>query len=196
MRNMDWRDNLQRPLRYYRTWKYKNLGLLCASLIALWYIADHPFVVRLINDIETLGYLGAFITGIFFVSTFTVAPAMVVLYRLAETFNAYEIALFAGAGAVLGDYLIFRFLRDGVFDELRPLFARMEGSYVVKLLYTPYFFWLTPLLGAVIIASPFPDEVGIGIMGISKIRPWQFVLLSFFLNAIGIFIVITLAERL
>jgi hypothetical protein len=193
---MTWRDNLQHSIRYYRNWKYKNITLLAVSILVLWYVADHPLIVSLIDGVASLGYLGAFITGIFFVSTFTVAPAMVVLYRLAEAFNAYEVALCAGAGAVLGDYLIFRFLKDGVFEELKPLFDKMGGSYVRKLLHTPYFFWLTPLIGAAIIASPFPDEIGIGIMGISKIKTWQFVLLSFFLNALGIFIVITLATKL
>lgn len=193
---MSWTEYLKRPLRYYRAWKYKNVAGLAASLLLLWYIADHPTVTSAINGVAELGYFGAFITGIFFVSTFTVAPAAIVLYRLADTFNPYAIALFAGAGAVIGDYLIFRFLRDGVFQELKPLFAKMGGSYIEKLLHTPYFFWLTPLVGALIIASPFPDEIGIGLMGISKIKPWQFVLLSFSLNALGIFIIVILAQRL
>lgn len=193
---MAWSEYLKRPLRYYKAWKYKNIALLAASLIFLWYIADHPIVLSAVNGVAELGYIGAFITGIFFVSTFTVAPAAVVLYRLADTFDPYLIAIFAGAGAIIGDYLIFRFLKDGVFQELKPLFAKMGGSYITKLLHTPYFFWLTPLIGAFIIASPFPDEIGIGLMGLSKIKPWQFVLLSFSLNAVGIFIIIILAQRL
>jgi uncharacterized membrane protein YdjX (TVP38/TMEM64 family) len=47
------------------------------------------------------------------------------------------------------------------------------------------------VLGAIIIASPLPDEMGVGLMGISKLKTSQFILLSFVLNAIGIFIVVT-----
>lgn len=144
--------------------------------------------------INGFGYIGAFITGILFVSVFTVAPASVVLFFLAETLNPLLVAVFAGAGAVVGDYLIFRFLRDRVFDELKPLFLNNGGNLLVKLFKTPYFAWFLPLFGAFIIASPFPDEVGIGLLGASKLKNWQFLLLTFLLNTVGIFIVIIAAH--
>jgi len=163
-------------------------------LILLVYLADSSFVKNIINAIGDLGYLGAFLTGIFFVSTFTVAPSMIVLYNLADKLNPFEVAVLAGIGAVVGDYIIFRFLKDKVFDELKPLFLKFKGNYLTKIFQTPYFAWLTPLVGAVIIASPLPDEVGVGIFGIAKMKNWQFALLSFFLNATGIFIVVTIAR--
>lgn len=113
---------------------------------------------------------------------------------MAEKLNPFEIAILAGAGAVLGDYLIFRFLKDRVFYELKPIFTKIKGFYLIKIFQTPYFAWLTPLIGASIIVSPLPDEVGVGILGISKMKTWQFILLSFILNATGIFIVVTVAR--
>lgn len=174
-------------------WKYKNTTLLVLSLIVLFLLADTAIAHSLIRQIGNFGYLGAFITGIFFVSTFTVVPASVVLFHLAQEFNPLIIALCAGAGGVIGDLLIFRFLKDGVFEEVRPLIARFGGSYIAALFRTPYFAWIVPVIGAVIIASPFPDEVGIGMMGLSKIRWWQFAILVFVLNTIGIFLIVTLA---
>jgi uncharacterized membrane protein YdjX (TVP38/TMEM64 family) len=138
--------------------------------------------------------LGAFLVGIFFVSTFTVVPAMYVLYILADKLNPLGVAICAGIGALIGDYLIFRFLKDGVFRELKPIFLKLGGNYLIRIFRTPYFAWLVPFIGAAIIASPFPDEVGVGILGLSKLRVWQFMLLSFILNAAGIFIVVTLAQ--
>lgn len=174
-------------------WKYKNTTLLAISIVALFLLADTDIAHALIRQIGSYGYLGAMITGIFFVSTFTVAPASLVLFHLAQDFNPILIALYAGAGAVVGDMLIFRFLRDGVFDELRPLVAKFHGSYFAALFRTPYFAWIVPVIGAIIIASPFPDEVGIGLMGLSKIKWWQFAILAFVLNSVGIFIIVTLA---
>ncbi len=162
----------------------------------LFLLADTEIAHALIKQIGTYGYLGAVATGIFFVSTFTVAPASVVLFHLAQEFNPVLIALFAGAGAVIGDLLIFRFLKDGVFDEMRPLVKRLGGSHIAVLFRTPYFAWLIPIVGAFIIASPFPDEIGIGLLGLSKIRWWQFVFLAFVLNALGIFIIVSLAATL
>lgn len=175
-------------------WQYKNTTFLLLSLLLFFLFAEHPVVRGTIDSIGNLGYIGAFLTGILFVSIFTVAPAAVVLYFLADHLNPLLVAFFAGLGAVAGDYLIFRFLKDRVFDELTPLFLRNGGNLLVKLFKTPYFGWLLPFVGAFIIASPFPDEIGIGLLGASKLKSYQFLILSFLLNSIGIFLVIIAAR--
>ena len=180
----------------YKNWKYKNTALLVASLIVLYYIADTDIVRQGIKTIGDLGYAGAFFTGALFVSTFTVAPALVILYNLADRLNPYEVALLAGAGAVLGDYIIYKFIKDNIMEELKPVFFKLGGGHIAKIFKTPYFAWLLPVVGAALIASPLPDEVGISILGISKLESWQFLLLSFVLNSIGIFIVVTLARAI
>lgn len=178
----------------WKHWHYKNISLLLLSLILFWLFADTPIIKGIITYIGNFGYIGAVITGILFVSVFTVAPAAVVLYFLADTLNPLLVALFAGAGAVIGDYLIFIFLRDRVFDELKPIFLKSGGNILVKLFKTPYFAWLLPVVGAFIIASPFPDEVGLGLLGASKLKNWQFLLLTFLLNSLGIFFIIIAAK--
>lgn len=182
------------PILKWRNWPYKNTFLLVVSLVIFFYFANSGPIQNFIKRIGDLGYPGAFLTGIFFVYTFTVAPAAVILFRLADSLNPFGIAILAGLGAVLGDFIIFRYLRDHVFEELKPVFRKIPGSKIAKLFYTPYFAWILPLAGLFIIASPFPDEVGVGLIGASKIKNWQFLLLSFLLNATGIFIVVTLAR--
>lgn len=46
--------------------------------------------------------------------------------------------------------------------------------------------WLLFFLGAVIIASPFPDEIGISLLGLSKTRHRVFLPLSYAANFLGI----------
>ena len=166
------------------------------SLIVFFYFADTPFVKNLISSIGSLGYFGAFLTGIFFVSTFTVAPASVVLFYLAKELALLEVALLAGLGGVVGDYVIFRFLKDRVFEELKPVFMRLGGIRLSHLISTPFFAWTAPVLGALIITSPLPDEIGVGLLGISRLRTWQFLILSLVLNSAGILAIITLARVL
>lgn len=180
----------------YRVWKYKNIFFLIISLITLFYVTSTDFGQRAIDSISKLGYIGIFVSGIFFVSTFTVAPASVVLFKLTQIYNPFLIAITAGLGAVIGDYIIFRFLKDGVFEEMKPVFMRLGGSNISRLLSTPYFAWLAPVLGALIIASPFPDEIGVGLMGISKLKNWQFITISFLLNSFGILLIITIAKSI
>ena len=116
------------------------------------------------------------------------------MYYLAETLNPFYVAIFAGIGAVIGDYLILRILKDNVFKEWAPVFKQIKGSFFKKLFLSPFFIWLIPIMGAAIIASPLPDEVGISMMGLSRIKNWHFIIVAFLLNAIGIFIIVTLSR--
>ncbi|KKR21507.1 MAG: hypothetical protein UT48_C0007G0028 [Parcubacteria group bacterium GW2011_GWE2_39_37] len=175
-------------------WKYKNTFLLLVSLIVLYFVAETEFVKQFIAKIGEWGYFGAFLVGIFFVSTFTVAPSVLVIYYLAQSLNPWEVAIFAGIGAVIGDALIFSFLRDGIFDEIRPLFSFFQKPLFLRMINSSYFAWFLPIIGALIIASPFPDEIGISLMGLSKIKRWQFLIVSFVLNSAGLLIITTLAR--
>lgn len=183
-----------RPLKYYHHWRYKNTGLLLISIAIFAYFAEQPFVGARIAVIGSFGYLGAFFTGVLFTSTFTVTLAMVLLYHLASMLPPLEVAVIAGLGAVLGDYLIFKFIKDRFFEELKPLFRHLGGSHVAALFATPYFGWLLPLVGAFLLATPGPDELAVSILGLSKMKNWEFMTITFILHAIGIFIVVTLAR--
>ena len=138
------------------------------------------------------GYIGAFFGGILFVSTFTVSIGTALLLLLAETLHPIEIGIIAGIGAVVGDLVIFQYIRNkGLISEIKHFFEFFGSDKLKHLVHTKYFSWTLPVLGAIIIASPLPDEMGVGLMGISKLKTSQFILLSFVLNAIGIFIVVT-----
>ncbi len=178
----------------WKNWQYKNTAILIVSFIVFFYLADTDLIKNIIQKIGTFSYFGSFFAGIFFVSIFTVAPAAVVIFDLAKNLNPLFVAIAAGAGAVVGDYLIFRFLKDRVFEELSPIFQKVGGSFLKKLFLSPFFAWLIPIAGALIIASPLPDEVGIGMMGLSKVKNWHFILITFLLNAVGIFLVVALAK--
>lgn len=175
-------------------WKYKNTILLFVSLLLLYFLADTELVREFLFRLGDWGYFGAFVVGIFFVSIFTVAPSILVIYYLAQSLNLWEVALFAGLGAMIGDFLIFSFIRDGFFDEIKPLFSFLKKPLLVRLFNSPYFSWTLPIVGAIIIASPFPDEIGISLMGLSKIKRWQFLLVSFFLNSSGLLAIAMLSR--
>jgi hypothetical protein len=184
------KENNFNYLKEHILWKYKNTFALLVGILLLIYFINSPFIKNIIDSILVLGYLGVFLTGIFFVSSFSVVPASIILFFFAGELNSVGIALVAGLGAVAGDYLIFRFLKDYVFEELRPFFRKIKNSLFPRFKLNPYFFWIIPVLGAIIIASPFPDEIGIGLLGLSKIKNWQFVLISFVLNSLGILLML------
>jgi hypothetical protein len=56
------------------------------------------------------------------------------------------------------------------------------------------FRWLTFFAGGLVIASPLPDELGISLLGLSRVRIRWFVVVSYAFNFLGI-LLIALAAR-
>jgi uncharacterized membrane protein YdjX (TVP38/TMEM64 family) len=173
-------------------WKYKNLTFLLLSLVLAYFVLRNENLHSYLLHLGNFGYLGAFLAGILFVSTFTVATGAIILLVLAESLSPIEIGIIAGLGAVVGDFAIFRFVKDDLAREIKQIYNLLnKNHHFSKVLHTKYFSWTLPVVGAIIIASPLPDEIGVSLMGISKLKTYQFFLVSFILNAIGIFLVVS-----
>lgn len=179
-------------MSFWKKYKYKNLTFLLLSLlIAVFLFRSETFHTYLLH-LNGIGYFGAFIAGMLFVSTFTVASGAIILLVLAEELSHIGIGIVAGAGAVLGDYIIFRSIRNkDLINEVKHLFEFFRSEKVSHLIHTKYFSWTLPVVGALLIASPLPDELGVSLLGLSKMKPFQFLFVSFLLNAIGIFLVVS-----
>ncbi|MEX2006635.1 MAG: hypothetical protein WD877_00440 [Candidatus Saccharimonadales bacterium] len=188
--------NLENLHKRWNKWRLKNTFLLAVGLVVFLMLVAIPQVESFIKSLGALGLLGAFLIGFFFVLTYTAVPAAFVLFELAKYNAPLEIALIAAAGSMLGDYFIFRFLRDKVISELKPYLARIGTPKIQHLFKTPYFAWLLPVSGALIIMSPGPDEIGVGLIGSSKISNTRFLLLSYSLNAVGILLIVLAAQSL
>lgn len=138
--------------------------------------------------------IGSFIAGICFASLFTVAPAVAVFIAIGQTQNPVLVACIGGVGAVIGDLIIFRFMRDRVSLHLAVILHKIKSPFFASIIRHRTFKWVLPLIGAIIIASPFPDELGLALMGISNIKMRTFIPLSFGLNAVGILAIILAAR--
>lgn len=179
-------------MKHLSKWKYFNLTFLGISVILAIFLSCYEPSHTLLLHLGQLGYVGAFFGGVLFVSTFTVAIGAVILLVLAEFLSPIEIGLVAGLGAVMGDLLIFRFIQDNMVGEITHLFSKIDKKHRVRhLFHSKYFSWTLPVVGAIIIASPLPDEIGVSLMGISRMNTAQFLTLTFILNAIGIFLVVS-----
>lgn len=177
--------------KFWQSWRYRHLSLTVAGVLFSVIISRNENFHQFLLHLGNFGYLGAFFAGALFVSIFTVATGAVILFTLAKYLQPIEIALIAGFGAVLGDLIIFHLVRDGLVDEIRLLYNKFGGRHLSHLLHTKYFSWTLPVIGALIIISPLPDELGVSLMGISKLSTFGFVVTSFILNSIGIFFVIS-----
>lgn len=174
----------------HRRVKYKNILLLFLGILGAIWLARQESIHQFLLSLDSLGYFGAFIAGMLFAISFTSAIGAIVLLILAESLSAVELGIIAGLGAMFSDLLVFHFVRDNILDELIPIYNSLGGGHLNRLLHTHLFSWTLPVLGALIIASPLPDELGVSLIGLSKMKTYQFVFLSFALNAAGIFLLV------
>lgn len=140
--------------------------------------------------------LGSFFAGLFFTSVFTVAPATVTLIEIAQSSSVILTALIGGAGALIGDLLIFRFVRDDLSEDIVFLVRQVQGKRLLAVFRLKSFKWLIVFFGALIVASPLPDEIGLAMLGLTKIKTRLFIPVFYLLNSIGILIISLIAKNL
>lgn len=169
--------------------KHTVSAVIVISVFVL--ILDTAIVQTLMQDIISLGYSGMLLTGVIFVSFFTAAPAVALLLEFSNSYNPFVIALVTGFGAMVGDLIILRFAEDKIGRELKPVAKKMKLIGFVNLLHKKKYKPITATIGAIIIATPFPDEAGIALLGLSHISTAKLMILTFTLNSAGIFILIT-----
>ena len=140
---------------------------------------------------------GAFIAGAFFTSIFTTAPAIAALGEISLMQGILVTALFGALGSVVGDLIIFRFVRDRFSEHVSEILTHDSVWRRFHLLLRRRFFrWFTILVGGFILASPLPDELGVAVLGFSKMRMKYFVLLSFVFNFLGILLIGLIARSI
>jgi len=178
-------------VEWFRNYRYKGLTLIFVSILFAIFLSRYNLLNDNLFNLRHIPLIGSFIAGIFYVSAFTAALGILMLSDLSTTLHPIEIALLAGLGGTVADFVIFRFFRSNLIEEIMPIYNRFGGRRLTRLMYHKYFRWSIPIIGAIIIASPFPDEIGISLLGISKIKSYRFIALSFILDTVGIFLLVS-----
>jgi len=167
----------------------RDLGIIALSIIVAIILAKSGTLESILTGAQEWKILGSIVAGMFFVSLFTVAPASVVLFDLAASNPIWEVALFGAIGALIGDLLIFHFVKDNIADDINWLLRKTKQDRLLSLFRLKTIKRVVPFIGALIVASPLPDEIGLAMMGLSKMKMSLFVPLSFSLNFLGIFVI-------
>ena len=163
--------------------------VIILSIVAAIFIAKVGFVSSLPGMLGGYGYIGILIAGIGFTSIFTTAPALTILAAFAGETDPFAVAVLGGLGATFGDYVIFKFVKGRVYDDIKYIIKTIHLKRHKAIFNTRLFHFFTPFVGALIISSPFPDEIGLTILGFSKIQTNIFLPLLFVLNAVGIILI-------
>ncbi len=167
----------------------RDLSIILLSIVAAVLVVHGGFVDWMLSIFES-PLLASFIAGIFFTSLLTLAPASIVLAELGTHGAPLEIALFGALGAVVGDMILFIFVKDNISKDIEALLKKGVRHYHLDQLHSKYSRWILPVVGAFIIASPLPDELGIMLMGAAKMKTRYIIPVSFVMNFIGVLAVI------
>jgi len=171
-----------------------DLIIVAVSVLVAWILVESSVIDRLLSLSSNFGHLRIFINGLFFTSAFTTIPSLVVFTKLSELYSPIYLALIGGLGALIGDLIIFLFIKDHILEDVNYLFSKSKSRRIHHLFEYRFMRWSMAFLGAIIIASPLPDELGLTFMGLSKISLSRFVLISYSLHSIGIFVVAVIAR--
>lgn len=173
----------------------RDLLLILISLVYTVLFLQLGVFEQLFLMVQDFLYLGSFIIGFFFTSIFTIAPSSVALAELSLHGSPHLVALSGALGAMCGDLVLFFFVRSIFGPDLAAVLRqnKISFSHYFRL---GFMRWFAPLLGAFIIASPLPDELGLTLLGFSKVRLKLLIPILFVFNYIGILFVSMVAKSL
>lgn len=163
----------------------RDFVILSASIIAAVLLARTGTLANFFSSTTHLVYISAFVAGIFFTSIVTIGPATLTLVTLSGMGNMYIVALLGAAGAVIGDLVIYLFVKDNLAKDAKYLAKPLHLKHLFKF---HFLRWLGPIIGSLVIISPLPDEIGLALMGFKSINLKKLVPLLFILNFLGVLV--------
>lgn len=174
----------------------KDLVIIAASVVVGLFFLKTGVIKHILVSSGEFEYLGIFIAGMFFTSVFTTVPATVVIGEMSTTVNLPGLVFISGLGALFGDFIIFKFFKDSIGEDLEALFTFHKKKRWKHLFKTKLFKIFITLVGGVIIASPLPDELGLALMGFSKTNTWFFAIISLLCNSAGVLAIALVARAI
>jgi len=167
-----------------------DLFVFILSLSVAWWIIKSGVVHQIIDNILPFQFFAEFVTGMLYTSFLTSPISVAMLLSLATESNPIIIALLGGLGAASMDLLMVKFFRKNTAD-INEASHELRLQRINKFLKTWNIEFLVPLLGALIIASPFPDEIGLLMLGASKLKYRDLAIITYLLNTAGILLIVT-----
>lgn len=171
-----------------------SLIIIFSILVAIILIKTHV-LISLLQSTQNYELFGSFFAGLFFTSIFTTAPSIIALAEISQIQPIFYVAFFGALGALAGDLIIFQFVRDRLSEHLLGLMKhKIDGAKVTLKHHLKFLKWISFFIGGLIIASPLPDEIGIGLLGLSKMNMKWFIPVAFLGNFFGILMIALFAN--
>lgn len=184
-----------KKINYYRNLR-RDLFLLGLSVVVTIFLVRFGVIESIISATKGWTVLASFIAGAFWTSAFTIAPASIGIAYLSRSIDPVTIAVCGAFGAMIGDLIIFSFIKDVFSEDVRGAIKASRFKRLLGHTHFTFLRWFGPLVGALIIISPLPDEIGLSLMGMSKMKTRYLIPMTLILNFIGIYLIASVASVL
>ena len=178
--------------------KYPKLLVLILTFILAYVIFSQWNSLPFHEEILSLGYFGIFLAGGFYAYGFTAAPATAVLLSLSKFQNLLLAGLIGGFGALIGDLIIFFFIRYQLSDEIKSLSKTKIAKFInkeEKIIFGHFKKYVLAAFSGFIIASPLPTEIGVTLMSfIKNLSVKKFTVIAYILHTTGILIILLIGR--
>jgi uncharacterized membrane protein YdjX (TVP38/TMEM64 family) len=182
---------------FFHTLRYPKFMLLALTFLLAYAIFSSGDFSPVREALSHIGYLGSFLCGVGYSYGFTAGPATAILLIVSKNQNIFLASLIGGLGSLVADMIIFKVVRHSMMDEVEKL---ARTSAVKKISCSIPFSlkkYLFSSLAVFIIASPLPDEIGVTMLAVcTKIKVKTFSVISFVLNTLGIFVVLSIGNAI
>lgn len=166
-----------------------DTAIFILSLSIAWYLVRSGFLNNLIVAVLPFRFISEFVAGMLYTSFLTSPISVAMIVVLAKSNNPITLALLAGFGAAFMDLLIIKFFREKLSKDMDLVSHELRLKKINNLLIKFKLDFITPVIGAIIIASPLPDELGLVMLGASKLKYHEVAILTYILNTAGILLI-------
>jgi hypothetical protein len=171
---------------WWLSFEYRHTTSALLAILLFIVILDSAFVQAGMDSIHRLGLIGVLIGGAFYTSLFTTAPGIAVLLSFTDAYHPLVIASVGAFGSVVGDLIILKFFEERIGYELTPLIKKFKLRKLLRRIKRKKERGRMTVFGMMIVASPLPDELGIGLLGISHLSTVKLIVITYFLKLAGI----------
>jgi hypothetical protein len=127
--------------------------------------------------------------------SFTLSLGALLLPAFLNDFSPLVIAIFGGLGGTFADITMFQLVKSDLKQEMKAL-AKTNFMKAVRKLPLMKFDWFRDVLGAILITSPLPDEIGIAVMASTHLSENAFRFIALIANVLGIYLLVTAAAAI
>lgn len=181
-------------------WKYiKKHRELTIDFVVIFFVVIFSLILvtskiedKILGNFVGFEYIPYFLAGVFSVNFITAFPAYTFLAKIVNHENFWLVTSMGAIGSVIGDTMIFSFIKFRLLESMIKSFK--HNRFVISILKTKNHIlkYLLILVGCLIIMSPLPDEFGVLLIGLSRIKHRHFIILSLMLNSLGTYLFLRL----